>query len=200
MMYIRADRLDFDPRPQMARIFADGFYQWLKYFSEDKDKLGKAFEHIFNLRYFFVAIENGEILAQVSCADDSITSVSFEPRFLRTELGLVYGTIAYIMLKRNIIDRKYPFKLPANTGVIELVATYPSHQGKGIAHDLLAHVMDNTRYDDYVLEVADTNAAALRLCKKLGFNEFKRTAGPGRRGGFDYYLYMRKIKSLSVRV
>lgn len=41
---VRADKTDFsDVREQIAEIFADGFTQWLEYFSKDKNIIAKAF-------------------------------------------------------------------------------------------------------------------------------------------------------------
>jgi hypothetical protein len=38
---IRADRAELDVRSQMSEIFADGFSQWLGFFSKDKTKSRK---------------------------------------------------------------------------------------------------------------------------------------------------------------
>jgi hypothetical protein len=49
---IRADKLDIDVRLQMSGIFAEGFTQWLGYFSKDKNIIAKAFAHMFVLDQF----------------------------------------------------------------------------------------------------------------------------------------------------
>jgi len=48
-------------------------------------------------------------------------------------------------------------------------------------------------YSEYVLEVIDTNAPAIRLYEKLGYREFTRT--PAVKGsGFNYYVYMKAAR------
>jgi ribosomal-protein-alanine N-acetyltransferase len=52
------------------------------------------------------------------------------------------------------------------------VAVSPSHQRRGIATQLLEHLFDLTRDDErrgYTLEVRMSNADAIRLYEKLGF-------------------------------
>ncbi|MCK8488852.1 hypothetical protein M0651_16905 [Paenibacillus sp. MBLB2552] len=52
-------------------------------------------------------------------------------------------------------------------------------------------------YEDYFLEVVDTNTAAIRLYEKLGFVEFRRK--PQRcfrkQAGFNARIYMRWMQS-----
>ena len=52
------------------------------------------------------------------------------------------------------------------------VAVSPSHQGRGIATQLLEHLFEITRDDErrgYTLEVRISNTDAIRLYEKLGF-------------------------------
>lgn len=58
---IRADKASIDVRNQMSQIFADGFTQWLGYFSKDKNVIAKAFAHMFVLNQFYIAIEDNKI-------------------------------------------------------------------------------------------------------------------------------------------
>jgi hypothetical protein len=52
MNYMKAKN---EMKPQISRVFVDGFYQWLRYFSKDKTKLTRALAHIFNTDCFFIA-------------------------------------------------------------------------------------------------------------------------------------------------
>ena len=183
--YLRADQLGFNPREQMGKVFAEAYYDlWLSRFSGDKAKLAKAFEHTFDLHCFYVAIENGEILAQAVCTDEDIDAVVLDKDKLIAALGETDGSLAYTTLTKELIDHEYPFEFTNSTGALEFVSTAPSHQGKGIAGNLLTYIFNNTRYMEYVLEVADTNLGAIHLYEKLGFHEFKRTE----------YIYMKKVK------
>ena len=52
----KADQLEMDVRVQISRIFADGFSQWLGYFSKDEEQIARAFAHMFNLDHFMLPL------------------------------------------------------------------------------------------------------------------------------------------------
>ena len=192
MEYKRASELTFDPRPQMGNIFAEGFYeQGLKHFSKDTAKLAKALEHIFLLNSFYVAVEGGEIMAFIGCTAKKPPPIRLDKKILIRELGFIRGRIAVWGLNKYMVNHKYPFEMNANTGSIEFVATSAKHRGKGVAQGLLSHVMETEPFSEYVLEVVDNNASAVRLYEKLGFKEFKRTPSPSpKHAGFNFFVYM----------
>jgi len=192
MEYLKADKLLFDPRPQMGRIFAEGFYEHgLKHFSKDKTKLAKALAHIFELDKFHVAVENKKIMALVGCTDRKPPPVKLDKAILLHELGFIRGRIAYFGLDKYMVNHTYPFELSPQTGSIEFVAAAPEHRGKGATFGLLSYVMEILPFSEYVLEVVDDNTPAIRLYEKLGFSEFKRIPGP-KGSGIKHFVYMRK--------
>ena len=191
MDYIKAGELPFDPRPQMGAIFADGFYELgLKFICKDKAKLVKAMAHIFDLDCFYVAVQDEEIAALATCIDGKKQAVHFDKKSFRKTMGFLHGSFAYLILNRFIMHHQYPFVFEPEMGAIEFVAAAPAHRGKGVAGKLIEHMMANTPYAHYILEVADTNAPAIRLYTRLGFAEFMRTPAP-KRSGFNHFIYMR---------
>ena len=190
MEFIRADKLGFNPRPQMSMVFVEGFYQWLKALSKDKEKLVRAFEHIFNLDKFFAAVDGDKIASLTACTDGKERAVKLDKDILRRELGFIRGWITYKMLTKHMLGRKYPFELAADIGSIEFVATSPEYRGQGVAYSLISHIMETMALESYVLEVADTNTTALRLYESLGFRERARVKSVYKNAGFDYYLYL----------
>ena len=190
MEYIRADQLSFDPRLQMGMIFSDGFYQWLRYFSKDKERLSRAFAHTFDLSCFYVATHGNEIMGFVACVERKPPPIQLDRKTLRRELGFVAGSIAYLALTKYMVEMPYPFDMPQNAGSIEFVATAPGHKGKGVASGLIAHTMDTLPYGEYVLEVAETNTTAVRLYERLGFKVFQSKPAP-KQSGVGNFLYMR---------
>lgn len=193
MDFSRANELSFDPHPQMGRIFVEGFYQWLKYFSKDKEKLSRAMAHIFILDCFYLAVEGDKIAAITACTDGKSPPVKLDKKTLCQTLGFIGGRMAYMMLSKHLVSHPYPFEIMPQTGSIEFVATAPEFRGKGAAFGLIKHLMNAASCSEYVLEVADNNTAAVKLYEKLGFTEFKRTPAP-KQGGFEHFLYMRKAK------
>ena len=180
---------------RISEIFVDGFYQWLHYFSKDKDKLVSAFSHMFNRDVFYVALLNGEICGIAACNDGKIKAVHLESKELKKHLGFVKGSIAYAVLKREFEYKQYPFPIEPDMGCIEFVATSPVFRGKGVASEIIRSIFETTPFVNYVLEVADTNVKAVSLYTKLGFTEFMRVEEKhSKRSGINYLIYMKYSK------
>jgi len=189
--YIQADKLDFDPRPQMGMIFAEGFAHLFEAFSKDTTLLAKAFSHIFDLQYFCVAVQGDKIAAMAACTD-GISPIRFDKAICRKELGFLRGWIAYHQLTKYIVNHKLPFEFNPTMGRIEIVGTSPVFRGKGVAYGLLNHVMKITPYKEYVLEVIDDNVGAIKLYEKLGFETIDKLQMPSSvRGVINAFLYMK---------
>ena len=84
---IKADKINFDVGTQMSEIFAEGFIQWLEYFSKDKDTIAKAFAHMFVLDQFYVAVLDNKIAAIAACTDCRTLAVRLDKKELRKHLG-----------------------------------------------------------------------------------------------------------------
>ena len=98
---VRAGQVDADIREQMAAIFAEGFSQWLVYFSKDPQVIAKAFAHMFVLDQFYVAMTGDTVAGFAGCTDCIAKSVVLDGRHLRKHLGLIKGSIAALVLKKE---------------------------------------------------------------------------------------------------
>lgn len=189
---VRANALHMDVRKEMSRIFVEGFHQWLKYFSKEKQPLVDVMEHAFNLDVFYFARVDGQMAGFTACSDGTVPTLRLEEAPFLQHLGEEMGSIAYSMLKGEFEEKQYPFPIVPGMGVVEFVATASEHRGKGVASAVIRHILANTPYDQYVLEVADTNQGAVRLYQKLGFQEFQRVKEPNsEQSGVNYLVYMR---------
>jgi ribosomal protein S18 acetylase RimI-like enzyme len=192
MDILNAGEFNHQTNAQMSRIFVDGFYQWLRFFSKDKAKLVKAFTHMFNPSVFYIATVNEEILGIAACTGERAPSVRLDKKEFRRHLGLVRGFIAYTMLKKEFEGKKYPFPIEQDMGLVEFVAVAEQSRRQGVAAAIISHIFDTTPYAKYVLEVADTNASAVRLYEKLGFQEFMRVKlKHSKRSGVNDLVYMK---------
>ncbi|WP_332698122.1 GNAT family N-acetyltransferase [Halalkalibacter lacteus] len=192
----KADEIDLDVRMQMSEIFTEGFSQWLGYFSKDKNKIAKAFAHMFVLNQFYVAITNDKVAGMTACTDGKTLSVRLNKKELRKHLGFFKGSMAGIFLKKEFESLFENF--PPNTGSIEFVGTASEFRGQGVASQIIQHIFENTPYKEYVIEeVADTNTPAMRLYKKLGFEEYKRKPLPkkiAKKNGINNLLSLKYMK------
>lgn len=195
MKIIRASEFGNGARTEISEIFVDGFYQWLNFFSADKEKLSKAFQHMFNLEVFYVAVIDGEIAGITACTDGKVPSVQLVNKELKKHLGFFRGTIAYFILKREFEEKQYPFKIEKDMGMVEFVATSTKYRGQGVATAIINYIFSVTTYDSYALEVADTNTNAVNLYKKIGFVEFARVKQKySKKSGVNNLVYMKYTK------
>lgn len=192
MEIIKASELKFNPRVQMGKIFADGFYeQGLKFINSDKTKLAKALAHTFILENFYLAVNKTEIMAFIGCKETKPPPVKLDKKIFIKEFGFFRGRFAYWALNKFLLNQPYPFVMPPKSASIEFIATAEEHRGKGAAFELINNVMKTLGYDTYVLEVIDTNIPAIKLYEKLGFSEFTRKKAV-KGSGFNFHLYMKK--------
>lgn len=192
----RADYIDFDVRVQISKIFAEGFSQWLIFFSKDPNKIAKAFAHMFVLDQFYVAIVDDKVAGMVACKNGRTTSVKLNKKELRKHLGYFKGSLAYLFLKKEF--ERYVNDPSLEAGSIEFVGTSAEFRGFGVATQIIKYIIENTQYNNYLIEeVADTNIPAMNLYKKLGFKEYKRIAIPQRRAkkiGINNFLSLKYSK------
>lgn len=196
MEIIRTREFGNDPKIIISQIFVDGFFQWLHFFSKDKDKLTKALSHMFNLEVFYIAVIDGDIAGITACIDEKVSSVHLERKELKKHLGFFMGTIAYFILKREFEEKQYPFEIEKGMGMVEFVATSTKYRGQGVATAIMNHILKSTPYNIYVLEVADTNTSAIKLYEKLEYTEFLRIKqNHSKRSGVNHLVYMRYFKN-----
>lgn len=196
MEIIRASEFSNDTKMQISKIFVDGFYQWLNYFSKDKDQLTKAFSHMFNLDVFYIAVIDGKVAGITACTDGKAQSVHLNCQELRKHLGFFMGTITYIILKREFEKKQYPFEIIKDMGMVEFVAISTNYRGQGIASAIMKHIFASTPYNVYALEVADTNTKAVKLYEKLGYSEFLRIKQKhSKQSGVNNLVYMKYVKT-----
>lgn len=196
---VRADRLGDPARNEISDIFVGGFIQWLRYFSNDPQRLSRAFAHMFLLDSFYVALVDGQIAGIAACTNGSSPSVRLEARELRRHLGFLRGSMAAMLLKSHLENHPYPFPVRPDWGSVEFVATDAQHRKKGIAIAIMEHIAKVTPFSAYVLEVADINLPAIRLYEKFGFKEFLRTSAPhSKRSGINHLVYMKYERAMPI--
>jgi ribosomal protein S18 acetylase RimI-like enzyme len=190
----RALSIEGNIRRRMSEIYVDGFGKHFTFFSPDQEVLIKAFEHMLVLDVFYVAILEGKIVGIGACTDGKVHSVEPLWKDLSTHFGLLKGTFAYFALRHEF--HKPAMRTGNRIASVEFFATDSRYRGKGIASAIIKYFLNNPAYDEFILEVADTNIDAVRLYKKLGFVEFARIKEMHTEvSGINYLLYMSYKKS-----
>jgi ribosomal protein S18 acetylase RimI-like enzyme len=173
---MKASDAPFNPRQQIAELFANGFMQWLTFFSKDKDVIAQAFAHMFILEQFYVAIDGDKVAGTMGCSDGYASSVRLDKRELRKHLGFIKGTFASMFLKSWEGGVENPM---TGKGSIEFVGTSADYRRRGVSTMIFEYILENAPYTEYVIsEVADTNTSAMNLYRKWGFTEYKSKPVP----------------------
>ena len=193
---VRADQAEFDVRRGISEIFAEGFTQWLVFFSKDPKRIAAAFAHMFVLDQFYVAVSNGQVVGMAACTDGNSFSVKLDKKELRKHLGFFKGSMASFFLKKEFeTTLDYP---EPGVGSIEFVGTAAESRGQGVASQIIRYMIEHTPYQVYVIkEVADTNIPAMKLYHKLGFDEYNRKPIPAIRAkkiGINHFVSLRYTK------
>jgi ribosomal protein S18 acetylase RimI-like enzyme len=178
-----------DVRRRISEIFVDGFGKHFLFFSKDRDVLIRALEHMFVLEVFYIAVLDGIIVGIGACTNGKLYSVEPKWKDLSSHLGLLKGTFAYFAFKHEF--HKPPMRTGNRIASVEFFATDSRYRGKGAASAIIKHFLEKPEYDEYILEVADTNTNAVNLYKRLGFVEFTRIKEKHTKvSGINYLIYM----------
>jgi len=181
-------------RDKISDLYVEAFFDIaLKHFSNDKDKLKKAFAPMFLLEYFYVAVIDNEIIGMTACMDKGNFCLNIDKKIFVKHLGVFKGLFAYFANKNYIKKFAATIEIDKETAIIEYVATDTKYRGKGVASTIMKYIFTSTEFKHYVLEVADTNVNAFELYKKLGYKElYRKKFMPG--SGINFFIYMKYSK------
>jgi ribosomal protein S18 acetylase RimI-like enzyme len=186
-----------DNSPQLQRqiteIIADAYWEQISRLCDDRNKMIAAMLGAYNAEYFHVAFDGDTAVGVAACCPPGTRAAKVNAEQMRRALGDKLGNIACEIMKTEFDT---PHDFGPDSAYIEFVATAPSAQGRGVASALTKHIIENALYRRLVLEVADTNAAAIKLYRKFGFTEFKRITEQNREEiGLDYRIYMEYVRN-----
>lgn len=189
----RGDELGERYRPEIAKVLVRGFAEDFSSFSTDSERLAAALAPLLVLENWRLALVKGAPAAVAFVTEG--TQEAFAPRWepMRRELGLLRGTITHLVVRSQFVGAREGAGLPG-LGEIGFVATDPAHRGRGAAKALMQAILEEDFEDFLVLEVKDTNEAALGLYRSVGFEEFRRRpARFAKRAGFHHYVDLRRV-------
>lgn len=173
---------------QAAAVYVDGFYKQLSSLTKDRAKLIRFIAASFVTRRFFVAVVDGRVVAIAAYSTEYQDAQKFDKDTLR-ELGWLKGWL--IALGANTKTRK----IPNHQCLIESVTTANNYRGQGIARQLLTHMVNLKEFEEYTLEVVDTNTHAVQLYERLGFEVTRKVKKWlfRKRAGYNETWVMKKL-------
>ncbi len=176
-------------RNNIALCIAEGFEKDFSIFCKDNQKVADAIAAGLNLERFYVADINGTIAGVLAVSDCNGRAARAEKVSLKKHFGFLKGVISTFVLKKEFEKQ---LEYPVITGYIEFVAVRKKYRRQGIAATMLQESMMLTNYQDFVLDVTDTNDNAIQCYTRIGFEEFKRIPEKhGKQKGFNERIFMR---------
>ena len=188
---VRANRLNKNIKVNLSKLFVDSFYSYFA-FINNKEKLYKAFKHIFDLNNFYVVLLDDEVIGMGACCDGE-SSIKFNKSILCLSLGIKDGKRIYDYLKVIFEDRDYSFDIDKECGMIEFVAVKEMYRNKKIGYTLINHMMCDNGYKRYLAKVGDNNHSARKVLENIGCEVFDEESATGKEKeeiGINNYLYM----------
>ena len=194
MEIVRLRDVPPEKRDEAGDVLVECFLPQLSLICKEEARWKRAFRGALDAGRFWVAVEEDTIVGIAACSDGHARSVGADPKQVRAALGQVRGFLAMRVLRQEL---QAPLRYPEGTGYIECVATRVGARGKGIAGRILKQMMREAEYKEYILEVVDTNARAMRVYERLGFHEYDRKKAPNpRQMGFNARIYMKKVAAV----
>lgn len=190
---VRANKVN-NVRKDISKLFVNSFYYIFSSFCNDKNKLEKAFNHIFALSLFYVVLLDNKVIGIGACSDGS-SSIHFNKFKLCVHLGFKRGNAMYKYLKSIFEDRDYDFDMDNMCGMIEFVTVDSNYLNSNIGYILVNHMMHDNKYIRYLAKVANNNYRGIKLFEKIGFEEFHKENASSREMGdfgvtnYIYYIY-----------
>lgn len=153
-----------------------------------KDKVQNFLEECIRINCFYIIEAEHEIMGVLALSDIKGRAVHGAKKTAQKYFGFFVGRILYMA---NFKDFEINYCKSDTTGFIEFVAVKQKFQGRGIASFLMTKIISSTNYTSYLLDVTDTNTAAINCYTKLGFVEIKREKVMfGKQKGFKEKIFM----------
>ena len=150
----------------IARTIVYGFRFDFIRLSKNLDKVVDALASSIDFRRFFIARNGSQTIGVIACADCNGRAINIDIKQFRKYLGLFKGSIAGSMLKTEFSK---PLQSPLTTGNIDVVSVAENFRRMGLAGKMLDTVINQTEYNEYILDVVDSNISAQKCYLKYGF-------------------------------
>ncbi|WP_207636849.1 hypothetical protein [[Clostridium] dakarense] len=105
-------------RKEIAKTFAESFYNDWKSFSDDVDKISRALENGINIKHYLVAILDNEIVAFLAFVTGNNRAFGIPIKEFQKEFGYFKGFMGGMTIKN---DFEKSLELPDTTCYIDIV-------------------------------------------------------------------------------
>lgn len=136
-----------------------------------KQTLIEAFTHMFHKDAFFCALTQDQVGGTAALSNNKQRAVNLDAKVLKKYLG---GHKS-----KECFEKFKSFNIPLthydnDTAYIEFIEILDEFKDQGLEEELLKHIVDNTSYHVYIVEVLETEEHLIKALKKCGFVEIQR--------------------------
>lgn len=136
-----------------------------------REKVQGFLEDSLKIENFYLIENEKEIIWVLALSNIKGRVMYNAKKAAQKHFGFLIGWLMYIV---NFREFEVNYCDSEDVGYIEFVGLKQKFQGQGFASSLLRKVISDTNYKTYLLDVVDTNAAAINCYSRLNFVEIKR--------------------------
>ncbi len=151
----------------VVTFLVEQFEKSFEFLHIESEKLAKIFSQAMRYEQCFIAMDEEKILGMITYS--TYTHASFEISL--KEVKLKVGWPKALRFYWNIM--REGSNLKSDQICLNTLAVHSMFRHRGIATQLIQFVINETKAQEYFLEVLNTNQEALMLYTKLGFKMIK---------------------------
>jgi ribosomal protein S18 acetylase RimI-like enzyme len=179
-------------RRALAALLYEGYAQKAAALHIPRETALAALAGALDLNRCFVAVRNGTLVGVVGLVENDGRALRFSLALIRRHFGPL-RSLAYFL----VLGARTWGQIAARELVFEALAVSPKYRRQGIGRSLVTRVEEYARakgYSSVGLDVTDSNRAAIRLYRRMGYAIVKtrRYGLATRRAGFGGHHRMRK--------
>ncbi|NLD33593.1 MAG: GNAT family N-acetyltransferase [Clostridiales bacterium] len=154
-------------RRGIADTMAEAYFDQFKSLTQDREGVARGLAPMLHPERFTVAVEEqGGVVGTAALSDAAGYAITVLPQVLREAMGFIKGNLAAAAL-REMVTRPKAFR--PGQAHLDFVAVRETARGRGLARQMLRHILDKRAYELYTLDVTEGNEAVLPLFEGLGF-------------------------------
>lgn len=162
-----------EDRRGIADTITEAFYDMFSQLTTDREGVAAGMAPMLHPERFTVAVEEatGEVAGAVALSDAQGYAFTVLSEVLRQAMGPIKGSLAAAALREEFYR---PKSFEPGQAHLDFVAVRERERGRGLAGQMLEHLLGRGGYSLYTLEVAEGMEHVMPLYESLGFREIRQ--------------------------
>lgn len=155
---------------QTLTLLINSFYSMFKKILKDKEVLCRLFAPCMQQDLFYVRLEGDVVAGLIAVSNLKRRAIEINQDVCISVFGKIKGKLFASQLSKILSE---PEVNDSCSGYVDFLATNQNYRRKGVGASLLTFLKENMGYTDLYLDVLASNAPAISLYTKMGY-EFVR--------------------------